>query len=294
MRDSGGRITLFFRGVDDALWTTAQAPDAGDAFASPMTLGGAMAGNPAGVLDGQARLHVFARARNGSLLWSSQPSPGAMWAALESLGDITGDPAPVRDGAARLHVFAFGADNALLATRQSELGTFAWSALTSLGTATPEPLPPLPVIPVIPPAPPTPPLVIPPLKAINVKLSFSTAKTPTKTSTRLKWLRVRDVPPGATVTATCAAGCARRVTHGPARLRHGLARPDRHDARLEGRHPDSRRGQGLGDDRGRANPHGSRQEAPDGRDPVPAAGCERRIALLRRAPPPTRPACRSP
>jgi hypothetical protein len=207
-RTADGRLAVFARGADGRLWQAAQAtPDGPFAVTG---LAGTIAGAPASVLDGQGRLQVFALMSDHALWQTYEDPPGGPLVPWRSLGGaFTGDPSVVRDGGGRLHVVVPGADGVLFSTEQSALGPLDWRAFTSLGSASPA-LPPLPAP--VPPAPtptPVPPLVIPPLRTINVTLSFSLKGKPSRTSTRLKTLLVKNVPAGATVTATCPKGCTR-------------------------------------------------------------------------------------
>ena len=116
------------------------------------------------------------------------------------------------------------------------------------------------------------PIVIPALKTINVTLSFSVKGKPSRTSTRLKTLTVKNVPAGATVTATCAKGCTRksvvvRHAYGTVALdRIGLTRAFKVGTRIR---VEVRVSGMIGAVR---TLDGQAEEAPDGRDALPAAG----------------------
>jgi hypothetical protein len=213
-RTADGRLEVFARGADGKLWNAAQtAPDGPFDVTS---LDGTIVGTPASVLDGQGRLQVFALASDNALGQTYEDQPGGGWVPWRSLGGpgppvhLTGDPAVVRDSGGRLHVLVPGADDVLFSAEQFALGPLDWRSFTSLGSATPAPPPPPAAVVPTRTLTPVPPIVIPALKTINVTLAFSLNGKPTRTSTRLKALTVRNVPPGATVTATCAKGCQRK------------------------------------------------------------------------------------
>jgi hypothetical protein len=205
-RNVDGRLELFFRGTDGAVWDAYQ-PTVGAPF-SLTRFGGEMIGAAATVLDGQGRLHFLLHGSNHALWAQSQTTAGGTWSPFTALGgSLTADPAAVRDGVGRVHVFFLGADDTLFSTEQDAAG---WRPITPLGSASPPPPPPPAAVAPTPTPTPVNPIVVPPLRAINVALTMSVAGKPGRTSTRIKALALKNVPAGATVTATCPSGCARK------------------------------------------------------------------------------------
>jgi hypothetical protein len=96
--NADGRVEVFARGTDDALWHTIQSVPGG-AFGAFESLGGTLAGDPAAVLDGMNAAVVFARGRDGAL-WQFA---GGSWTSLG--GALAGDPAVARS-ATNLQTFA--------------------------------------------------------------------------------------------------------------------------------------------------------------------------------------------
>ncbi len=222
--DSHGSVVVFARGIDGTLQQSTDGSDfssvgtdkfAGDpaaartisgdvlTFARALDgslLGSQITGNPSAVLDGAGRVHVFARGTDDAL-WENF---NGAWTSLG--GELTGDPAAIRDGrrpAARRR--AAGGRRVGLARPGERF------AVAAVHLARPRRAAPAAAAGDIKPAPtptPAPPLVIPPVRRIIVQLTFTTKK-PGKTSTAFKALKVKNVPAGATVTATCEKGCSR-------------------------------------------------------------------------------------
>jgi hypothetical protein len=120
-----GRIDLFVRGADNAIWHKYFANSQWSAWVS---LGGALASGPAVSSWGAGRLDVFARGTDNTLqhTWYAQGWAGR-WESLG--GGITADPAAVAWGVNRMDVFVRGTDNALY----HKWFDGAWSGWEGLG-----------------------------------------------------------------------------------------------------------------------------------------------------------------
>ena len=120
-----GRLDVFVRGTDNALWHRSEDDGAWSAWES---LGGVLTSDPAAVSGAAGRLDVFVRGIDNAL-WHKSYDGG--WSGWESLGGVlTTGPDVASWGAGRLDVFVRGTDNALW--HRSQDGG-AWSAWESLG-----------------------------------------------------------------------------------------------------------------------------------------------------------------
>jgi acylphosphatase len=133
--NSDGRIEVFARGTDDALWHIWQdAPHAGP-WSAWSSLGGVITSDPAAALNSDGRVEVFARGTDGALwhIWQTVAHAGP-WSAWASLGGvITSSPAVELNSDGRLEVFARGTDHALWHIWQTVAHTASWSAWASFG-----------------------------------------------------------------------------------------------------------------------------------------------------------------
>ncbi|HEX5501385.1 MAG TPA: nidogen-like domain-containing protein [Thermomicrobiales bacterium] len=122
-----GRVYIFARGSDNALYVTSSAD--GAAFTTWRSLGGQLTAAPAAASTGNA-LYVFARGSDNGLYVTSS-TDGTTFSAWRPLGgQLTSAPAAAGVGNA-LYVFARGSDNALYVTRSTDGAT--WSTWQSLG-----------------------------------------------------------------------------------------------------------------------------------------------------------------
>lgn len=121
---ASGRIDVFVRGADNALWHKSYA----GSWSAWESLGGSISSGPDVSSWGQNRLDVFARGTDGTLY--HKPFNGS-WGAWEQLGanPITGDPSAVSWGAGRIDVFVRGTDNGLY----HKYFQNRWSGYESLG-----------------------------------------------------------------------------------------------------------------------------------------------------------------
>lgn len=127
-----GRIEVFARGSDNALWHLWQTA-ANGGWSGWASLGGVITSNPAVVRNADGRLEVFARGTDGALWHVWQTAPNSGWSGWASLGGrITSDPAATTNADGRLEVFARGTDGALWHIWQGGAQQ-GWSGWASLG-----------------------------------------------------------------------------------------------------------------------------------------------------------------
>jgi RHS repeat-associated protein len=130
-RNADGRLEVFARGTDSALWHNWQtAPGGGWAGWAPVAPGSAITSDPVVEINADGRLEVFARGTDNALWRNSQTAPGGHgWYGWVSVGGAFFDPAAARDVAVvarnadgRLEAFARGTDRALWHNRQTTPG----------------------------------------------------------------------------------------------------------------------------------------------------------------------------
>lgn len=130
--NADGRIEVFARGTDNALWHVWQTA-ANGSFSGWASLGGVITSVPAVVNNADGRLEVFVRGSNGGLYHIWQTSPNGGWSGWAGLGGvITSDPVAARNADGCISVFARGTDGALWHIRQRGAQQ-GWSAWASLG-----------------------------------------------------------------------------------------------------------------------------------------------------------------
>ncbi|MEU2794376.1 hypothetical protein [Streptomyces sp. NPDC007100] len=129
-----GKLVVFVRGDDGALWHTWQS-EAGEWAPNWVSLGGRVASDPAVVLSPNGALSVFARDPGGRVThtWQRGPEQGYAWhdAWVDIEGSVRGRPTVLvgRDGG--MVLFARGADEGLHHRWQTGTGG-PWSAWTPL------------------------------------------------------------------------------------------------------------------------------------------------------------------
>ncbi|MER5635559.1 hypothetical protein ABT095_01215 [Kitasatospora sp. NPDC002227] len=151
--NTDGRLELFVRGADNAIWHCAQLAPNGQFWSDWEKLaGGPWAGNPAAVVTGSGRIALAARTQDGHLEATAQAMPGTQqtplptgnWATWTDLGSgWTSDPAlaantysalasatGTQSTGTLLQVFANHADNHPWTMAQSVPGTTAAPAGT--------------------------------------------------------------------------------------------------------------------------------------------------------------------
>jgi len=134
-----GRLELFVRGSDGALWHKWQTkPSAGPWSEGWISLGGRLSGGPSVVLFSDSRLHVFSHGE-GSLWHIQQSAPSNGWAEWESFGApdsvaLTDSPAIGWNVDQRLEIFSRGSDGNLWHIWQLAEGG-PWSTWAPMGAA---------------------------------------------------------------------------------------------------------------------------------------------------------------
>ncbi|WP_394823536.1 hypothetical protein [Pendulispora albinea] len=133
-RDALGRLTVFVRGGDDALWYNVQARF-GDRWGRWRRLGGRIDANPAVAPNADGRLSVFVRAAgSGALLSITQVAPNAAFGAwVNHRGILTSQPTVGQNLDGSLEVFVRGTDNAVWVLRQREPNGRRFTPWSSLG-----------------------------------------------------------------------------------------------------------------------------------------------------------------
>jgi len=133
--NADGRLEVFVRGTDNALWHQSQLAAGGPAWSGWTSLGGILTSDAIVAQNADGRLEVFIRGNDAALWHISQTAPSAStWNPWSSLGGgLTGDMAVGRNGDGRLEVFIRGTDNGLWHNSQQAAGAPDWSGWTSLG-----------------------------------------------------------------------------------------------------------------------------------------------------------------
>jgi hypothetical protein len=110
-----GRLEVFFRGDDNAVWHQAQTTPGASAWSAPTSLGGFVTSDPAVASNVDGRLEVFVRGADNAVWHRAQTAPSAStWSNWLSLGGVvTSDPVAAANLDGRLQVFARGTDNAI-------------------------------------------------------------------------------------------------------------------------------------------------------------------------------------
>jgi acylphosphatase len=131
VNNADGRMEVFVRGADDALWHIWQtAPNNG--WGGWNSLGGVIQGAPTIGRNADGRLEVFARGTDGALWHRWQTTPNGTWSGWQSLGGGIFQPVVASNADGRLEVFVKGLDGALWHLWQVRPnGT--WSGWQSLG-----------------------------------------------------------------------------------------------------------------------------------------------------------------
>ncbi|HET6881091.1 MAG TPA: hypothetical protein VFI31_13095 [Pirellulales bacterium] len=125
-RNADGRLEVFARGTDGALWHIWQNSPGGG-WSGWSSLAGGITTNPAVGINADGRLEVFARGTDDALWHIWQNSPGGGWSGWNSLaGGITANPAQASNYDGRLEVFVRGTDDALWHRWQTSPGG-GWS-----------------------------------------------------------------------------------------------------------------------------------------------------------------------
>ena len=130
-----GRLEVFLRGPDNALWHTSQTVAGGANWNPWASLSGVLTSDPMVGQNADGRLEVFVLGGDSAVWHTSQTmASGSTWSPWSSLsGVLTSNIAVSRNSDGRLEIFARGPDNALWHTSQSVAGGSDWNQWTSLG-----------------------------------------------------------------------------------------------------------------------------------------------------------------
>jgi hypothetical protein len=135
-RNQDGRLQVFYKGADNALWTSVQTSVGSNTWTAHVNLGGALTSNPVAVANADGRLEVFVKGSDNVIYHRWQLTPGSSsWSGFVGItGGPTagGDPAVARNNDGRLQVFYRGGDNLLYTVAQSSAGSSTWSFITNL------------------------------------------------------------------------------------------------------------------------------------------------------------------
>jgi C1A family cysteine protease/acylphosphatase len=126
-----GRIEVFARGADNALWHIWQTTP-NDGWSGWASLGGVITNTPCALPNADGRLEVFARGTDGALHHRWQTAPNNGWSGWASMGGgITSDAAAARHADGRIAVFVRGTDGQLYVNSQGgpQQGWTGWSSL---------------------------------------------------------------------------------------------------------------------------------------------------------------------
>jgi hypothetical protein len=140
-RNTAGKLQVFFRGGDNALWTTWQNGANGvGGWSAQTSLSGSWNSHAAVAVNADGRIEVFMRGMDNALwhTWQNTANAGSSWSGWISLGGaLTSDPAVVANADGRLEVFVRSVDagaGGLYHKWQMTPGG-AWADYVSLGGA---------------------------------------------------------------------------------------------------------------------------------------------------------------
>ncbi|MGP4052585.1 hypothetical protein [Streptomyces sp. 2A115] len=115
-RAEGGRLEIFARGTDNAVWHRWQGGGGwnGEGWVS---LGGNMTSNVAAARNGAGRLEIFARGEDGAVRRSVQAAPNSNnysgWETLQIDHKVSSEITAARNKAGQVEIFALGLDKAV-------------------------------------------------------------------------------------------------------------------------------------------------------------------------------------
>ena len=137
-RNSNGTIEVFGKSNDNAIWHSVQASANTNSWGAWGSLNGALASDPAVVLDGNNDLDVYALGWNDEHAWHiKQTSPGSWnssgWSAvLSNGGTVRSNLAVVANANHIVHMFARGSDSYFYYAWQSSVGSWSGASWTSM------------------------------------------------------------------------------------------------------------------------------------------------------------------
>ncbi len=131
-RNADGRLEVFARGSDNALWHRWQtAPNNG--WSGWGSMGGVITSDPVVMNNADGRLEVFARGTDNAVWHQWQTAPTNGWSGWASMGGkITSNIAAGRNADGRLEIFVRGTDSALWHIWQTAPSN-GWSGWGSMG-----------------------------------------------------------------------------------------------------------------------------------------------------------------
>lgn len=113
--NADGRIQVFFRGTDNALWYLRNLDLQYEQYSTVTSLGGEIFATPSPILDGSGRIVVAVRGGSDSLYTIQQKAWNSadLWEGFisETTG-VTSRPAVTLDASARVQIFYRGSDGA--------------------------------------------------------------------------------------------------------------------------------------------------------------------------------------
>ena len=106
-RNVDGRIQVFFRGADNALWHIRQTTAGADLWDAPVSLGGFLTSEPVVGMNADGRLEVFVKGSDEAIYANPQNTPGSTtWAGFYRIGGtLSSAPAVARNADGRLQLF---------------------------------------------------------------------------------------------------------------------------------------------------------------------------------------------
>jgi hypothetical protein len=137
-RNSDGRLEVFVRGADGAIWHRWENPSASGGWAGWQSLGGTFSNDPTVAETTDGRLEVFVRTDAGSIAqkWRTGTTPESAWSSnwSEIATGIAGNPVVSQNDAGRLEVFARASDGSIgSAAQQDSQPGASWTSWSSLG-----------------------------------------------------------------------------------------------------------------------------------------------------------------
>ncbi len=125
-RNKDGRMEVFYRGSDLALWHLWENSDG--TWSGPTRIGGTLTSSPAATTDPQGRIWVFVKANNNSIDYIYQTSPGQAFTGWKSLGGgLLVDPGVSVNTNGEIEVFAIGYGHTSYQNHQTCSGCDSWS-----------------------------------------------------------------------------------------------------------------------------------------------------------------------
>ncbi|MEV0487895.1 hypothetical protein AB0I69_45775 [Streptomyces sp. NPDC050508] len=121
--NADGRIQVFFRGTDDALWYFRNQGTLYEMYTGTTSLGGAVFATPSPVLDGSGRIVVAVKGAGDTLYTIQQQSWNSAdtWEAFSSeTTGVTSRPTAAVDASAHAQIFYCGSDGAAWRVGQSD------------------------------------------------------------------------------------------------------------------------------------------------------------------------------